>query len=92
MLTLTDEAADVIREIVAEGELGPNSGLRISGTSDGNGESALEFELADEPADGDEVIRVGQAVVFLDETAAAVLADKTLNVHAHGDHYHFEID
>jgi hypothetical protein len=32
------------------------------------------------------------ATVFLDETAAAALADKQLDVHAHGDHFHFSID
>jgi hypothetical protein len=30
--------------------------------------------------------------LFLDETASAVLDDKTLDVHAHGDHFHFSID
>ena len=32
------------------------------------------------------------AKVFLDEAAAAVLADKTLDVHAHGDHFHFSLE
>jgi hypothetical protein len=30
--------------------------------------------------------------LFLDQTAAAVLDDKVLDVHAHGDHFHFSID
>jgi hypothetical protein len=34
----------------------------------------------------------GDARLFLDETAAAVLGDKVLDVHAHGDHFHFSID
>jgi hypothetical protein len=34
----------------------------------------------------------GGATVFLDETAAAVLADKTLDVHAHGNHFHFSLE
>jgi hypothetical protein len=42
--------------------------------------------------DGDSVVREGGAVLFLDETASAVLEDKTLDVHAHGDHFHFSID
>jgi iron-sulfur cluster assembly protein len=91
MLLMTPEAVDVIRGIVEEGEVGPNGGLRISGSNEGNGEAALEFELAAEPSHGDEVVRDGGAVVFLDETAAAVLADKTLDVHAHGDHFHFSL-
>ena len=41
---------------------------------------------------GDEIVQRRRCGVFLDETAAAVLADKTLDVHAHGDHFHFSID
>jgi len=92
MLAMTPEAVDVIRGIVEDGDVGPNGGLRISGSNEGNGEAALEFELAAGPSDGDEVVRNGGAVVFLDETAAAVLADKTLDVHAHGDHFHFSLE
>jgi Fe-S cluster assembly iron-binding protein IscA len=91
MLVLSDQAVQVIRDIVADGDVGPDGGLRISG-SGSNGETALDFELAAEPSEGDEVLRVGGAVVFLDETATAVLADKTLDVHAHGDHFHFSLD
>jgi Fe-S cluster assembly iron-binding protein IscA len=91
MLLLSDQAVQVIREIVEEGEVGPNGGLRISG-SGSNGETALDFELAAEPVEGDEVLRKDGAVVFLDETANAVRSDKTLDVHAHGDHFHFSVD
>jgi hypothetical protein len=38
------------------------------------------------------VLRVDGAAVFMDETAAAVLSDKRLDVHAHGDHFHFSLD
>jgi iron-sulfur cluster assembly protein len=91
MLEISAEAVDVIRGIVAEGDVGPDGGLRISGVAD-NGETALDFELADAPVEGDEVVRENGAVLFLDETAAAVLDDKRLDVHAHGDHFHFSID
>ena len=91
MLVLSDQAVQVIRDIVADGDVGPDGGLRISGSAS-NGETALDFELAPEPVEGDEVLRVDGAVLFLDETAQAVLADKTLDVHAHGDHFHFSLD
>jgi len=91
MLVLSDQAVQVIRDIVADGDVGPDGGLRISG-SGSNGETALDFELAAEPVEGDEVLRVDGAVLFLDETANAVLADKMLDVHAHGDHFHFSLD
>jgi iron-sulfur cluster assembly protein len=92
MVAMTEQAVEVIRSIVEEAEVGPNGGLRISGSNEGNGDAALEFELAAGPAEGDKVVREAGAVVFLDEAAAAVLADKTLDVHSHGDHFHFSLD
>jgi len=92
MVAMTEEAVEVIRAIVEDAEVGPGGGLRISGSNETNGDAALEFELAAEPAEGDEVVREAGAVVFLDQAAAAVLADKTLDVHSHGDHFHFSLD
>jgi iron-sulfur cluster assembly protein len=89
---MTDQAAQTIRGIVEDADVGPGGGLRISGSTDGNGEAALEFELAEGPTAGDETVESGGATVFLDETAAAVLSDKQLDVHAHGDHFHFSIE
>ena len=87
MLVITDEARDAIRNIIEESDIGPAGGLRIFGTDD-----EFEFELAAEPGDGDGVIREGGVVVFLDPTAAELLADKILDAHAHGDHVHFSLD
>jgi Fe-S cluster assembly iron-binding protein IscA len=92
MLAMTDQAVEVISNMVSDSDIGPDGGLRISGTGESNGEAALEFELADAAQDGDEVVREGGAVVFLDGTAAKILADKTLDVHSHGDHFHFSLD
>lgn len=92
MLVMTAQAQEVIRGIVEDAEVGPHGGLRISGSNEWNGETALEFELAAGPAEGDETVSSGGATLFLDETASAVLAGKTLDVHAHGDHFHFSID
>jgi len=91
MLELSAQAVEVIRDIVQEGEVGPDGGLMIAGVAD-NGETALDFELAQAPVEGDAVVREDGAVLFLDSTAAAVLDDKRLDVHAHGDHFHFSID
>jgi len=92
MLALSTRAVEAIRDIVANGDVGAGGGLRISGSNEGNGETALEFGLAAEPTAGDEVVEEQGAVVFLDATAAAVLADKTLDVHAHDDHFHFSLE
>jgi Fe-S cluster assembly iron-binding protein IscA len=91
MLRITDQAAEAITGICADGDAGPDGGLRISGTAS-NGETALDFEVVTAHPEGDTVVREGDAVLFLDETASAVLEDKTLDVHAHGDHFHFSID
>jgi iron-sulfur cluster assembly protein len=91
MLKITEQAQEAITSIVAGGDAGPGAGLRISGTQS-NGETALDFDLAESASPGDETVAEGGAVLFLDETAAAVLDDKVLDVHAHGDHFHFSID
>jgi iron-sulfur cluster assembly protein len=92
MLELTDQARDAIKGIVEDAELGAEAGLRITGTTNGNGEAGLEFEVAEGADAGDETVSSGGANVFLDEVAAGVLGDKTLDVEAHGDHFHFSLD
>ena len=91
MLQLTDQAASTIASVCAENGAGQSGGLRISGTAS-NGETALDFEVVTGALDGDAVVREGDAVLFLDDVASAVLDDKMLDVHAHGDHFHFSID
>ena len=91
MLKITEQAQEAISSMVADGGVGEGGGLRITG-SGSNGETALDFELAEAASDGDSTVAEGGARLFLDETAAAVLADKVLDVHAHGDHFHFSID
>lgn len=91
MLRITEQAQEAIAGICADADAGPDGGLRISGHGS-NGETALEFEVVQAAPDGDEVVRDGGAVLFLDGVASAVLADKVLDVHAHGDHFHFSID
>lgn len=91
MLALTEQAATVIKGIVDDSQIGPDGGLRISGTVEGNGEASLEFSVAESPIEGDDVVEDGGATVYLDEIASAVLSDKTLDVSSHDDHYHFSL-
>jgi Fe-S cluster assembly iron-binding protein IscA len=91
MLVVTEAAAQTIASVCEENGAGPGGGLRISGTAS-NGETALDFEVVTGAFDGDAVVREGDAVLFLDDVASAVLDDKTLDVQAHGDHFHFSID
>lgn len=92
MLTMTDRAAEVIEDILHESQAGPDGGVRISGTAEPSGEASLEFTLTEEPVEGDEVVRERGAVLYLDEVARTVLEDKTLDVEAHGDHFHFSLE
>lgn len=89
---MTDRAAEVIEDILEESQAGPDGGVRISGTAEPTGEASLEFSLTEEPLEGDEVVRERGAVLYLDEVAATVLDDKTLDVEAHGDHFHFSLE
>jgi Fe-S cluster assembly iron-binding protein IscA len=91
MLELTDQAQEAIKGMIDDAELGAEGGVRISGTVNGGGEAELEFSVADGAEEGDETVSAGGANVFLDQTAAEVLADKTLDVEAHGDHFHFSL-
>jgi Fe-S cluster assembly iron-binding protein IscA len=90
MLELTDQAQEAIKGIMEESEVAPGGGLRISGTADG-GEASLEFSVAEGAEAGDETVSAGGANVFLDETAAEALSDKTLDAETHGDHFHFSL-
>jgi Fe-S cluster assembly iron-binding protein IscA len=90
MLVLTGQAQQVIKGIIDDSEVGPDGGLRITGTTE-DGEAGLEFGVAPGAEDGDQTVSIGGANVFLDETAAEVLSDKTLDVEEHGDHFHFSL-
>jgi iron-sulfur cluster assembly protein len=92
MLTMTDRAATTIEDILHQSQAGPEGGVRISGAADPGGDAALEFALASGPIEGDEVVRERGAVLYLDETAAAALDDKLLDIEAHGDHLHFSLE
>ena len=91
MLTMTDQAATVIEDILRGTQAGPDAGLRISGTAEPGGNAQLEFSLSETQPEGDEVVRERGAVLYLDETAAAILDDKKLDVEGHDDHYHFSL-
>jgi Fe-S cluster assembly iron-binding protein IscA len=77
MLAITENAADAINALVSQGELPDGAGARIAADERGNG---LELAMVPSPAPQDTVVKDHGATVFLEETAAQVLADKTLDV------------
>lgn len=75
MLTLTDNAATEIRNLIAHPEVPDDGGVRIASSPDG----ALTLALAGAPADGDAVVTENGARVFLEPEAGQLLDDKLLD-------------
>ncbi|MDT4906302.1 MAG: iron-sulfur cluster assembly protein [Pseudonocardiales bacterium] len=75
MLTLTDNAATEIRNLVAQPDVPDDGGVRIAS----NGQGALTLALAAEPAAGDAVVEDSGARVFLEPAAGQLLDDKLLD-------------
>lgn len=76
MLTMTDNAVFVIREIAAQQQAPESAGLRIAADQTAG---SLTLTLADQPDTGDQVVDSSGARVFLDPDAAAMLQDKALD-------------
>jgi Fe-S cluster assembly iron-binding protein IscA len=81
MLAITETAADAINALVTQGSLPEGAGARIA--TDGQGEG-LELAMAAGPAPSDTVVNGHGATVFVEEGAAQVLSDKTLDVESVG--------
>ncbi|CAN5346734.1 iron-sulfur cluster biosynthesis family protein [soil metagenome] len=76
MLTLTENASTIVRDITTQPGLPETAGLRI--TSDGD-QSSFAIAAADTPEPADKVVEQGGATLYLDESAAVVLDDKILD-------------
>jgi iron-sulfur cluster assembly protein len=92
MLTLTESAKEMVRDMIAAGNAPEGSGLRISSAHDEDGGPALSLELADAPFEGDQVVEDDGTRLFLEPAAASLLDDKILGAEAHEDHYHFSLE
>lgn len=78
MLTLTENANNVVKAIVEQSGAGDQAGLRIS--QDSPQDPALQVVPAESPQPGDQVVEeFTGARVFLEETAAVTLDDKVLD-------------
>ncbi len=76
MLTLTENASTIVRDITTQPGLPETAGLRI--TSDGD-QSSFAIAAADAAAPADQVVEQAGATLYLDEQAAVVLDDKILD-------------
>jgi Fe-S cluster assembly iron-binding protein IscA len=75
VLTLTENAATEIRNLIALPEVPDDGGVRIASDETG----ALTLALAGAPAEGDAVIDEQGARVFLEPAAGELLDDKLLD-------------
>ena len=83
MLTLTENAADIVKQIADQVPDADASGLRIS-TEEG-ADAGLTITAVESPQPGDQVVDESGARVFLDDTAATILDDKVLDAEVQPD-------
>ncbi|NUR72347.1 MAG: hypothetical protein HOU81_16150 [Hamadaea sp.] len=76
MLAVTERAADAIRALTDAPQIPDGSGLRISS---GGGEGNLQLSLVASPADGDQILSSGDALLFLDSDATLLLDEKMID-------------
>ncbi|MFD4958446.1 Fe-S cluster assembly protein HesB [Microbacterium sp. NPDC058389] len=76
MLTLTQTAAEAVKEIVSRVPAVQDGGVRIRDTG---GAGGFELSVAPDPQPADTVVVTDGARVFLDETAAIALEDRVLD-------------
>lgn len=75
MLALTENAASIIRDLASSTETPATSGVRIA-TQD---QDKLSLAVAPEATQGDEVLEQQGARVYLEQEAATLLQDTTLD-------------
>lgn len=77
MLTLTENASTIIKNLTDHTVIAEDAGLRIS--SSGQDSRNLTVDVTPAPEPEDQVVENAGARVFLEENAASVLADKVLD-------------
>lgn len=85
MLTLTETAADVVKQLTDTEAPSDEAGLRIRTQAEGEEGPGLILAAAAAPEDGDQVLDEAGARVFLDESAAVMLEDKILDAQVSPD-------
>jgi iron-sulfur cluster assembly protein len=85
-LTLTDNAVEAVKEIVASAPGDQDSsGMRIVASETDEGRASFELSIASVPGEDDEVIEEQGARVFLESSASDMLDDKSLDARVGSD-------
>ncbi len=77
MLTLTENAQNIVQQITTQPGFPESAGLRI--TSESQVDPAFSVSAAEQAEPGDQVVQQEGATLYLDETAAVMLDDKVLD-------------
>ena len=77
MLTLTENASTIVRDLTHQPGSGDSAGLRIS--SEDAPQPTFAVTAAEAPEPGDQTVEQDGATVYLDEAAAVLLDDKVLD-------------
>jgi iron-sulfur cluster assembly protein len=91
MLTITSNAAEAIRAIVQSTDVPDDGGIRISIARQNGSQASLELAISPAPMEGDDVLELNGAHVFLDEMASVALDDKALDAEMEGGEISFGI-
>lgn len=91
MLTLTEEAVDVVRELTTQPGMPERAGLRIAAAASNDGESNYAILVAAAPLPSDQVMETGGARLFLDPTAAVEFDGKALDATVEDGQVRFEV-
>jgi iron-sulfur cluster assembly protein len=91
MLTMTDTAAEAVRQIAAGSGLEPDPGLRISAGSPTPQGTPLEISVAGGAEMTDQTIEEDGARVYLEELVASELDDKVLDAEIEGNRVRFAL-
>jgi iron-sulfur cluster assembly protein len=91
MLTITSNAAEAIRAIVQSTDVPDEGGIRISIARQNGSQASLELAISPAPMEGDDVLELNGAHVFLDEMASVALDDKALDAEVQGGEISFGI-
>ena len=77
MLTLTENASTIVRDITAQQGMPETAGLRI--TTEVGDQPGFAISAAEQPQSDDQVVEQSGATIYLDETSAELLDDKILD-------------
>lgn len=79
MLTLSADAAQAIKQVVASSEAGESGGIRVTMQPLDEDRAKLELSVASSPEPTDTMVEQEGANVYLDKKVAAFLDDKILD-------------